>query len=907
MVKVGVKKVVAPDGKKVKLKPFEDNFHLETFLQYFDGGQDIGATFLKKNKKENYRLVFGFHCLGISPILSEDELFNILGGFKAFNDLPLGETLTFHFGSFIDDRERQAYFKQQMEEVDSDELRLLLGGTAKRIHELTKAGVRKNNFLNLYVTYTVSEGVEAGKGDWADRCLAVLEKGWYQATGAYEEVKSRAIEQIILEGYLRGFNRWRRLLSNQIGVQIEPMTTDEMIEADWRRFNRLPRQKAMPRIVCDVKSQHFTEQCTTIHPKSLLLEQESPTAYRHLVKVKGEYTGVLLLADKPEIPDDDPAAQLFYLLNILSKESVYNFEFFTQVRRGNNNLLKDKMNSITKQAQNASNLAASKGDIDVGASIAVEKAVEAQASLYLDAEPFHTGTVVLVHRPTQRGLDRACADFMSYFRREGWIVREEEYAHRIWLETFPTLMWESLLGKPFNRHRTYVTEELPRITPLVFNRSRAKEGFEFIATEGGTPIFLPLYQQPCHVGVFATKGSGKSMLMTDLLLHSLPHNMVSTVLEVPRSDGLGSFDALCDYLPDYCSYVDTGDLEKGSNIVEPPDLRGFTAKDQGERFAQFKEDLLDLVVNMVMGFKPSASVSVNPDTVRSILLLAIEAFYEDIEIRQRFAMAFQRGFGSSEWQQMPVFPDFIPFCSLERLRLPNATTEVLRVLDYIKLRLNYWRESRLGQFLSKVSSFRADSKILILSLRGLNNETDAALLGSIAYNSSVRRSLSFKDSIFLADEANILFHFDPLALQVGRLFSNGRKSGIRVVTAGQGLGSLVRCVASDQIFDNMDIKLTGKILPQSTDIYVDLLKYPYDLIAENGSERYGINKFERYSQWLFDDGRLIPVRHYPGDSLFSLVANNPSELEKRHQFWQQYRGDKVRGLFELTQQFSQAS
>ena len=110
-----------------------------------------------------------------------------------------------------------------------------------------------------------------------------------------------------------------------------------------------------------------------------------------------------------------------------------------------------------------------------------------------------------------------------YVHREGWMVREEEYAHRIWLETFPTLIWESLLGKPFNRHRTYVTEELPRILPLVFNGSRADDGFEFIASEGGTPIFLDLYKRPYRLGCFGTSGSGKTMLLSDILVHSLPH------------------------------------------------------------------------------------------------------------------------------------------------------------------------------------------------------------------------------------------------------------------------------------------------------------------------------------------------------------------------------------------------
>ncbi len=904
MVKVGVKQVVAPDGKKVKLKPFEDNFHLLTYLQYLDGLQESGATFLKKHASENYRLVFGFHCLGISPIISEDELFTIFEGLKAFNDLTMGETLTLHFGSFNDDQQRQIELKQQMDSVESDELRLLLGGTAKRIHELTGAGVRKNIFLNVYVTYTVSSGGEAGKGDWADRCLAALEKGWYQATGAYSEVKSRAIEQIILEGYLRGFTRWRRWLSNQIGLNITPMTLEEMIDADYRRFNRFERSRPMPYITCDVKAQQLSEKTTTLDPRTLLIAEEVPVGSRSFIKNKGEYTGVLVLADKPDVPSDDPASSLFYLLNILSKESVYNFEFFTQIRRGNNKLLKDKLNSVTKQARNASKEAAKSGNIDVGASIATEEAVESQATLYRQSEPFHTGTVVLIHRPTLRGLDRACADFRSYFRRDGWMVREEEYAHRIWLETFPTLMWESLLGKPFNRHRTYVTEELPRILPLVFNRSRATKGFEFIASEGGTPIFFDLYQRPIRTGICAASESGKTMLLSDILVQSLPYNMASTVLEVPRADGTGSFDALCDYLPDYCAYVDIGNFDKGLNMCEPPDLRGFSASQQRERLDAFKKDLVDLLSNMVLGFKPNAALNINPDSVHSILGLAVNAFYEDLEIRQRFAAAFQKGFSSLEWRNMPVFDDFIPFCSIERLRLPNTTSDILKALDYIKLRFNFWRESSLGQFLSRVSSFRSDSQILILSLRGLNNETDSALLGSIAYNSAVRRSLSFRDSIFIADEANILFDFDPLAIQVGRFFANGRKSGIRVMFAGQGLGSISKCAAADKIFDNLDIKLTGRIFPQSIDDYVELFKYPYELIAENASSRYGINKFERYSQWLFDEQRLIPVRHYPGSALFSLIANNPNETAKRQQFWQQYQGDKVRGLFELTKQFA---
>ncbi|PSF29439.1 hypothetical protein C7H19_24275, partial [Aphanothece hegewaldii CCALA 016] len=91
MVKIGSKIITDPlRGKKQKLTPFEDNFHLLTFLQYLDGGREVGATLLQPHKKESFRVVFGFRCRGIAPILSEEEVFNVFAGIKSLNDLPLG-------------------------------------------------------------------------------------------------------------------------------------------------------------------------------------------------------------------------------------------------------------------------------------------------------------------------------------------------------------------------------------------------------------------------------------------------------------------------------------------------------------------------------------------------------------------------------------------------------------------------------------------------------------------------------------------------------------------------------------------------------------------------------------------------------------------------------------------------
>jgi hypothetical protein len=904
MVKIGTKSVVDERGKKHKLKPFEDNFHLVTLLKYLDERREVGATLLKKHKSESYRVVFGFKCRGISPILLDEDLLNVLERTEAFKDLIPRELLTLHFGIFIDDRQRQKELVSLMNQTTSPELQLLIGGSRKRVEELTESGVRKVNFLNLYVTYTVDAGTE-NTSDVFDKTLASLEKTWHQIIGSYEEIATLGVQEILLDAYKLGICRWERLLANQLGLIIEPMTVQEIWNEQKKRFNRDPDPRILQQVVIDVVKAEFDEQIhSEIHPLSYLIEEEVPDSKRAWIENKKQYTGVMLFADKPDgWPDEE--SQLRYLWNVLSKETVYDTEVIAQVQRGSSRLLKDKLQSLTKQAQSSAQLAAERNETDVGATLAAEKALDAQVALYENEEPLHMSIVTLIHRPSLRLLDRDCADFQSYFRRDGWLVREQEYAHRIWLETFPALNWDKLLTKPFNRRITFVTSEALGMMPLVCNRSLAQEGFELIAEEGGTPIFSNLYKEHFHMGIFGRTGAGKSVVASDLFVHALPHQIPITVLDFPRSDGTGSFDALCEYLPSLCGYVDIGDLKKGWNLFEPPNLKGLDRKTQQERFSDFKEYLLEILTIMVMGIKEKRGLLINEDLVRSLLLLALEAFYEDIEIRERFARAFLKGLNSLEWQNMPTLEDFIPFCSLERLRLSGAGEETLRVLNYIKVRFRYWRESRLGQLLSKPTTFASDAQMLVVALRNLNNEVDAAVMALLAYLGAIRRSLAFSVSIFFVDEAPILVEYDSIANLIGRLFANGRKSGIRVIFGSQGIGSLIRCAAADKIFDNMQVKLIGAIASKTIDDYVEVFNYPRWLIARNIDETFGINKVDRYSRWLYHEkGQLIPCRHYPSRELFALTANNAEETQLRREFWQKHSGNSVLALHEFANQFN---
>src|ERR671933_129615 len=57
--------------------------------------------------------------------------------------------------------------------------------------------------------------------------------------------------------------------------------------------------------------------------------------------------------------------------------------------------------------------------------------------------------------------------------------------------------------------------------------------------------------------------------------------------------------------------------------------------------------------------------------VDSIILRMLDMYLRDPEINARYNKAFERGWQSPEWQQMPTLQDLLRFCSKERLNLKS--------------------------------------------------------------------------------------------------------------------------------------------------------------------------------------------------------------------------------------------
>jgi hypothetical protein len=894
--KVG-KRVVESGQIKTSITPLEDAFAPFTMLQINLQGRSVGAYLLRKGV-DNFLIQFGFECPGIHSTLRNEQIDPVFDAIESgLKDLPDGERLTIHLSSFTNDTSRQQQLQNLSDIAPNKELQYLLMGERCRTQQLTNQGVRKPKNLRLYCTYTV-ETNSTGTSDAIEKILSKLERSWKSFTGEINELQFIAIERLLHASFSDGFQLWEQLLSNKMGLDIRPINADELWEQLWQRFNNTPPRPIPQLLILDDNGLR-EEIYSDVAPTSFLMESESsiPIADRRWVHLQEKYIAALTFVEKPG-GWADKERQMHYLWEVLSRERVYDTEIYCQLMRASETLVKTNMQRLTKQANTSAILAQNKNSVDVKSLLNIKKSVAAQEELYEGAVPIHVATVFLVYRKTREQLDEACRYLQSCFLRPAWVVRETEYPWRIWLQTLP-IVWERLMTAPFNRRLLYLSGEVPGLMPLVRTKAGDSDGFELIAEEGGTPVFIDLYSQHKNLGLFATTRAGKSVLASGILTQALAHGMPVVAMDYPKPDGSSTFTDYTQFMGKDGAYFDIG--KESSNLFELPNLRDLPPKLQQERFEDYKDFLANAILAMVSGNRRGES-QVLTDSVRSLIALALKAFFGDELIRDRYAAAYTNGFGSDEWQAMPTLHDFLGFCSHERLRLDSITGDTKAALETIRLRLRFWLSSRVGQSLAQPSTFRSDAQLLIFALRNLSNDEDAAILSLSAYSAALRRALASPASIFFIDESPILFEFDAIASLVGRLCANGAKAGIRVILSAQDPDTIAKSPSGSKIFQNLTTRLIGRIQPTAIDSFTSILKYPQEIISRNATESFFPKKEGFYSQWLLDDNGIFTFcRYYPAFNLFAVVANNPSEQERRTQALFKY-SDKFVAITEFSKQ-----
>ncbi|GAB1537618.1 hypothetical protein NUACC21_02670 [Scytonema sp. NUACC21] len=533
--KIG-KQSVGIAGRETRLTPFEDALHLATMLRVGLDGRDVGAYVLTKGiQKDRFCFVFGFECQGIHTTLTSDQIDTICHNIEVgLKDLPGEERLTFHMGSFSSDKQRQQELASLIQRAPSPDIKYLLMAERARIKELTRAGIRKPKFLRVYVTYTVEPSATA-TNDWIEKLLARGEQWWLKFKGDFVDVRNEQTEATIANAYKEGFRRWEQLLSNQMGLSVKPLTAVELWREIWRRFNDTQPIDIPQLLVLDEGGLHeqvYSDLASTkllvdnLHSTTLLMESSVPCADRRWVHVNNNFVGVMSFLEKPG-GWQNKCAQLRYLWELLARETVVDTEIFCQLSAANPAFVKTTLQRVLKQSNVTALSAQEKSKtIDVNAQLKLRKSVAAQEQLYEGAVPIYTSVAILVHRPTLEKLDEATKYIESCFQRPAQVVRETEYAWKIWLQTLP-IVWEGLLAKPFNRRQLYLTSEVQGLMPLTLTKAGDKKGFELIAEEGGTPVHLDLFNQHKNLALFATTRAGKSVLVSGILTQALAHNIFS--------------------------------------------------------------------------------------------------------------------------------------------------------------------------------------------------------------------------------------------------------------------------------------------------------------------------------------------------------------------------------------------
>jgi hypothetical protein len=881
-----LKQQAVKNGQNPKevLTPFEKDVQFATFINFQVEGQSIGA-YLARRKENDYKLTFAFDCRGVHPTLSADAVEDIFerleGGFK---DLPEKESLTIHLKSFSEDIDRQLELSRLIERVKADRspsaansklLRGLIYSKKERIQALRENGLRKPKKLTLYCTYTYESN--EGERDAIEKSISTVLKFFRQnVTGEYSSRKHDELLNFLSGGYQDGLKQWQLILSNKMGLTIVPQTVDRIWADLWGRFNQ-SQPIPIPQYLT-FNGEDLQETINSqVSPISLLMESETsiPVASRNYVHCNGKYQAVLLLADKP-VGFKNDEVQLRYLWELVADQQVYDTEIIAQVVKGNQALLQDKLSTLTKQSIGKVSDAANQGTVSVGATIAAERAVEAQRDLFEGAIPLRMSLVCIIHRDEPQELEDACRALSAKLLRPAWLVREIDYPWLPWLQTFPGLRWDLLYAEPYDRRFNVLTSEVSGFVPLVKTVSQDSTGFELIAAEGNAPIHIDLYTEVKNVGVFATKRGGKSVLVSDMLTDALCYGMPVSILDYPREDGTGTFSEYVPLLDGAYFNIATECL----NLFELPQLKQFAPEVQAQRLADFQDSLLEILQTMVLGTNLAGKT--NQQEVRSILNLAMAAFFEDVKVQRRYNLANTHGFGSEAWAEIPTLKDFIGFCTIGRLKMSTPTPQLLAAIEYINLRLDSWLESRIGRALSSPSTFKSDSQLFAVAMANLANQEDAAIIAMATNLVILRRSLGFERSIVFIDEAPILFSFEAIAEQIGKFFANGAKSGIGIIISAQEPKSIAQTKHGAKVFDNLNVRLIGRIQSTAIDNFVDIFKIPRSIVSRCAGEGFYPKKEGFYSQWILSDGLYdTPCRYYPSFLQLATVANNMPETAVR--------------------------
>ncbi|WP_373545637.1 hypothetical protein [Chamaesiphon sp.] len=894
---IGVVRIKHKDlnGKVKKLRPLEAMTHLQAVINYtLEDGRQAGALLLNLNRsldKPEYKIRFFWECQGFHDAFSADGAIQIVNSIAALGrELPLYEKLRVEFQTFCDYRERQAELVELFENSPSQYQRII-AEKIKILQDLDTKGKRRPKRIFLMGDYTPNS--EELKSDVLEKIIRKGMNLYHKISGAIDDIRQEAVDKTMLKAYEQGFLAWEDLFRDKLQAKFTPLSGEEVWQFCYNQLNRfgdrlLEREPPLaPQLIeFDLRKGTIVENIRDrIHPTSLMLLQPAaiPTSNRDYVAVDGKYVGSMLLKSQPSCfqkanGKNRSQVQLNYLWTLLDKRAARDMRIVLEISRIEDSGVRFNNQKLIREAHNWKKAKEAKGQIDVGAGIQLEEAIEAEKKAIGGDPTVEFALTMYLYRDSASQLRHAARELSSYFLSPANLILEVDTSDEVWTSSLPFYGKSMLTGTRDRRDR-----ERPIYTaayfPLVNTVSNHRTGLEFIATRGGSPIYFDPFKHKGHTMVLGKTRSGKSLVMAEIIELGLSQGVPHTILDQPPSKDASTFEDFTNRLKG--SYIDIFNVPM--NFLETPTISLELSEETRSDLKKNNESyILKILRAMVLGYGSDAR-NVNSSLVTSLLPKILKRFFEDGQIQLRYDNARRAGLGSPEWKEYPILQDIVRFCGVEWLKIKDANAEIVDTLAFIKAQLEGWIDGVYGKTLNAPSAVKLDNPLITIAMRGVSNDNDAIVFGTIAQVIAMRRAIATandgKGSVFFMDEASSSCKLAPLSLAFAETVANGLKAGMRIFFAAQEPESVFSSAGGTQIKDGMSYYLIGRIgdsLPNYTN--PDILGVPEDLARINASEDFLPDKATGRSSWLLKIGdRWTHGSIYLAPSLILLTANNIEE------------------------------
>ncbi|GJD19242.1 hypothetical protein RIVM261_041980 [Rivularia sp. IAM M-261] len=895
--------VVEQHQGKVTYLPFENELDLCCMVRIERDNRSIGAFLLNKGdiSDENlFQVVFAFYLKGTHDQLYPEEVVAIASGIsEAMKSILSNEKCTFLLGRYSNDCERQKHLNYLAESCNLKLPAILMRNEQARVQELTSFGARSIWRSMVFCTWTADEFGER-KTDPLSKIIYNLGKAGRLfldgVTGRTSQRAEQLLSRVLMKAYTEGFIQWEMLFNTKAGLEITPLSDVELWSWLWSRFNKSP-SPAIPQLLVLIEDKDRGIKITEIqnspkHATTILItgNQGRSTCPEHRqcpnrVYVKDKVCGVLTMADTVTAWISI-REQILWMWKVLSESHIRDTEAIVEISKANRYLTEDNLHRQAKQTKVARERALLKGSgRDVGAEIKLEESFDAQKKLYKGAVPLNCAVVFLVYRENAESLDLAC-DLLCNSFGTALVVRERNIASQIWLETLP-ITWRRILHSSSilsERRLVLESETVAGILPLTLPRELDSTGVEFLTNRGGKPVCVDLFTYTQHALVTGKTGSGKSVLLWRFMLDALSQGIPVVGMDIPAADGESSFKTAIELLGDAGAYFDLS--RASNNLMEPPDLIRFDSEERASRMKSWRSFIRNALSVIVMGRLNAPHLAQRVD---AILMQALDVFLSDSDIIERYNLAFNQGWKSTQWQDIPTLKDFARFCSIARLNILKPEAIDHQAINQITSQIAALLVSPLGAAIGKPSSFSPEPMVKFYALTGLSNDQDSYTMAVAAKAACLRVALSHPKSLFIGDELSVLFRKDGFSAMVGELCATARKDGLSIVLSSQDPDTICQSAAAAMIMQNITYRLTGCITSNAVASFQQYLSYPSEIIAANASESFFPRRSDLYSCWLIEKGgRFWSCRFYPGEMTLAAVATNQEERRARRTILARY-------------------